>query len=184
VKLPITALERIGIGVASLALTVGLIALLSGFFASQDQAGVSGADAAIGQRFPDLGHAHLSPGELRPVYDSDPPTSGAHIPERTPGTGGPLNDDQLLQALEVGDVVIAYGARQPPLGLRTLARSVAGRFTPALANAGQAVVLARRDGTAGLIGLAWARMVHVSSAGDPRLQRFAEQWLGRGAPGR
>jgi hypothetical protein len=183
VKPPITALERIAIGVASLALSVGLIAVLSGFFANQDQAGVAGADGAIGQRFPDLGHAHLSPGELRPVYDSDPPTSGAHIPQRMLRTGGPLNNDQLLQALEVGDVVIAYGASQPPAGLRALARSVAGRFTPSLANAGQAVVLARRDGTVGLIGLAWTRMVHVSSPRDPRLQRFAEQWLGRGASG-
>ncbi len=72
--------ERLAIAVASLLLSVGLIAILSGFFASRDQAGVSGsAGGGLGQRFADLGHAHLQPGEPSPAYNSDPPTSGAHL---------------------------------------------------------------------------------------------------------
>jgi Protein of unknown function (DUF3105) len=179
-----TALERVAIGVASLALSVGLIAVLSGFFASRDQAGVSGAAGALGQQFPDLGHGHLNRGELRPAYNSNPPTSGAHIPEPVLRDGARLNDDQLLEALEVGNVVFMYGGRSPPAGLARLARSIAGPFSPALAAAGLAVILARRPGTAGVPGIAWTRLVRTRGASDPLLGEFARYWLGRGAPGR
>lgn len=182
-----TALERAAIALASLALSVGLIALLSGFFAGRDQAGVgagSAGIAVIGQAFPDLGHVHLRPGELRPVYNSEPPTSGAHIPEPVLRDGAMLDDNQLLQALEVGDVVIAYGTPLPPPGLAALARQLSEAFTPQLAASGQAVLTMRRPHIAGLIGLAWGRMLRVSSPADPRLSQFAEQRLGHGAPGR
>lgn len=177
--------ERIAIVVVALALSVGLIGLLSGFFQSRDQPGVSGnPNAVIGRQFRDLGHAYLLPGAPRPAYDSSPPTSGAHIPQTVRRDAAQLNDDQLLQALELGDIVIVYGTPAPPAGLPALARRVAGSFTPALAAAGQAVILARRPGTSGLIGLAWTRMVHVGTPSDASLREFAQQWLGQGASGR
>ncbi len=184
-KLAETALERIAIVVASLILSVGLIAVLSGFFQNHDPAGVAGPGVVAGQQFPDLGHAHLSPGELRPPYNSDPPTSGAHVPEPVLRDATTIGNDQLLEALELGDIVIVYGTRLPPPGLRELADAVAaGPFSASLAAAGQAVVLARRPGTIGLIGLAWTRMLRVASAHDQSLREFAQQWLGRGTAGR
>jgi hypothetical protein len=184
VKLATTALERVAIVVASLVLSIGLIAVLSGFFAGRDQAGVSDGTVTrtIGQTFPDLGHAHLRPGQPHPPYNSVPPTSGAHIPEPVLLDRNVLNDDQLLEALEVGDVVLMYGSGRPPPGLAALARSEAGRFTPALAAAGQAVVLAKRQRTHGVIALAWTHLLHVASASDPTLRQFVNQYLGRGAP--
>ena len=176
----VRVLERVAIVVASLVLSVGLIALLSGYFAGRDQAGVSGSTVP-GEAFRDLGHAHLLAGAPHPAYDSDPPTSGAHVPEPVGRDDTELNDDRLLEALEVGDVVFAYGGSSPPPGLQTLVRSVAYSFTPALAATGQAVILARRPGTVGVIGLAWDHMVRVSSASDPLLRDFAQYWLGRGA---
>ena len=164
-----TALERLAIVVASLALSVGLIALLSGFFAGRDQAGVSGTASQLGEQFRDLGDAHLRPGQPHPAYDSNPPTSGPHVPEPVTRDNAELNNDQLLEALEQGNVVLMYGTRTPPPGLQSLAREVAGPFTPALAAAGQAVILARRPGTAGLIGLAWTHMVRVGLSDDPLL---------------
>ena len=77
--------------------------------------------------------------------------------------GAPLNDDQLLQALQLGNVVIVYGSRQPPPGLAKFARTVAPPFTPALAATGDAVILARRPGTAGLVALAWTHLLRVST---------------------
>ncbi len=177
-----TALERAAIGVASLLLALGLIALLSGFFTSRDQAQVSGPPAQIGEQFRDLGHARLRPGQPRPRYNSDPPTSGAHIPAVILRDQTELSTDQVLEALQAGDVVIMYGGQTPPPELVRLQRAVAGPFKPALAAAGQAVVLGRRPGTSGLIGLAWAHMVHVSGPEDRLLRAFAEYWLGRGAP--
>ena len=179
-----TALERVAIGAASLALSIGLIALMSGYFAGRDPADVAGAVSGPGQAFRDLGHGALRAGQPRPAYDSEPPTSGAHLPAPVTHDAAPLSDDQLLQALQTGDVVLMYGGAAPPPALRTLARSLAPPFSPALAAAGQAVILARRPGVAGTLGLAWAHMVRVASPGDPRLGEFAGFWLGRGAPGR
>ncbi len=178
----VKVVEWTAIGVASLALTIGLIILLSGYFAGRDQPGVSGATGP-GQTFSDLGHAALAPGQAGPSYNSNPPTSGAHVPEPVVRDSAALNDDQLLQALQVGDVVIAYGTRQPPAGLTRFARSVAPPFTPALAATGDAVVLARRPGTDGLVALAWTHLLRVNTPSDPQLGQFVAFWLGRGAPG-
>jgi Protein of unknown function (DUF3105) len=173
--------EVLAIAIASLVLSIGLIVLLSGSFAGRDQGVVSAAGAGPGQAYADLGHPIPGPGE-RVRYDSIPPTSGAHLPATVGRDGAALNDDQLLQALQVGDVVLMYGSPQPPPGLTQLASSMAPRFSPALADAGQAVILATRPGTSGIVGLAWTHLIRVRDASDPALRAFATFWLGRGAP--
>jgi hypothetical protein len=173
-------LERLLIVVAALAISIGVIALLSGgLLAGRDDPGLSDGQAGPGTPFRDQGDLHLQRGELRPVYDSNPPTSGPHIPEAVLRDRSVLSNDQLLQALEVGDVVFMYGNAQPPRGLAAIAEAVGGRFTPALAASGQAVILARRSGTRGVIALAWTRMLR--SLSGPDLRGFAEFWLSRGA---
>jgi len=180
----VRVIERVVIVIASLVLSIGLILLLSGYFAGRDQPAVSGGGTTgPGQAFSDLGHAALRPGQPRPAYDSDPPTSGPHVPEAVTADGATLNDDQLLQALQVGNVVIAYGTRQPPAALSAFARSVAPPFTPALAAGGDAVILDHRPGITGLVGLAWAHLIRAQKASDPALAQFVAFWLGRGAPG-
>lgn len=174
-------LERAAILVASLALSFGLIALLSGFFQSRDNGALAGQSGGPGQRFPDQGDSLLSPGQLRPAYDSNPPTSGPHVLSAVTHDGVRLDDNQLLSALAVGDVVIMYGTARAPGALTTLASSVAGPFKPSLAATGQAVILSPSPHTRGFIGLAWAHMLRVSRADDPRLSQFAAYWLGRGA---
>jgi hypothetical protein len=176
-------IERLLIVVAALALAIAVIALLSGgLLAGRDAPGVAGNAAGPGLAFRDQGDTHLKPGELEPVYYTDPPTSGPHIPVGVARDGSPLTNDQLLQALEVGDVVFMYGSATPPAGLTAVAAAVAAPFTPALAASGQAVVLAARPGITGVIALAWTRMLRVSAAQDPALRGFAQFWLGRGAP--
>lgn len=178
------ALERLAIILASLALSIGLIALLSGFFAGRDSAGVSGATSVPGQAFADLGHRHLSRAQTGGPYNSDPPTSGAHHVVAVSRDEARLSDDQILTALEAGDIVIAYPPPRPPAGLSALASRLASPFSPALAASGQAVILTPRAGTRGLVALAWTRLLRVSSAGDPDLSRFVSVWLGHGAPSR
>lgn len=175
------ALERVAIVVASLALSFGLIALLSGFFAGRDQAGISITTVPVGQQFHDQGNKLLQPGELHPGYDSDPPTSGAHVYDVPTRDQTELTDDQLLTALASGDVVIMYGSATPPKDLVALAQSVAP-FSPALAAAGESVILARKPGISGLVALAWGHMARVEDATDPLLKEFIEYWMGRGAP--
>jgi hypothetical protein len=176
-------IERLLIVAVSLAISIGVIALLSGgLLAGRDSPGISGADSGPGVQFRDQGDAQLRPGDLEPVYDSDPPTSGPHIPEPVVRNGAQLTNDELLQALQVGDVVLMYGSRRPPRGLAALATSLAPPFTPALAASGGAVILAYRPGITGVIALAWTHMQRVASAADPALRNFGQFWLGRGAP--
>ena len=180
----IRLLERSAIVLVSLALSIGVIALLSGgLLAGRDQPGVSGNGSGPGVQYRDLGDARLTPGERRPAYDSQPPTSGPHLAAAVTLDGAELSDDQLLQALAVGDVVIIYGPRSPP-GLRDLAVGIAAPFTPTLAAVGQAVIVARRPGTRGLIGVAWTHLIDVSAPQDPLLREFIRTYLGRGVPGR
>ncbi len=175
-------LERAGILLASLALAFGLIALLSGFFQNRDNASLTGSAGVPGQHFRDLGDGALAPGQLRPAYDSNPPTSGPHVLSPVTRDWVALDDNQLLSALAAGDVVITYSTPRPPGALVSLARSVAGTFSPALAATGQSVILSPAPHTQGFTGLAWTHILRVARADDPRLSRFAAYWLGRGAP--
>jgi hypothetical protein len=179
-----TPLEWVAIIVVSLLIAAGAIALLSGYFAGQDTPGVTGSSSGPGIALRDMGNAHLRPGQPVPRYNSNPPTSGPHVPVPVRRNATTLSNNQLLTALELGDVVLMYGTRSGPPGLGRLARSVAGRFTPALASTGQAVILARRPGVAGVIGLAWAHIIQVHGPSAPSLRQFAQYWLGRGASGR
>jgi hypothetical protein len=165
-------IERLAIVAASLAIAIGVIALLSGgLLAGRDAPGVSGTDQGPGIAVRDQGNTHLRAGAPRPVYDSNPPTSGPHVPEAVVADRAQLTDDQLLEALAAGDVVYMYGTR-----------AMAPPFSPALAASGQAVILARRPGMAGILALAWAHLLRVASPTDPALRTFAQFWLGRGAP--
>jgi hypothetical protein len=178
-----SALEWVAIVVVSLLVAVGAIALLSGYFAGQDSPGVTGSSAGPGIAVRDMGHARLRPGQRPPRYNSNPPTSGAHVPAAVRHDAARLSNNQLLSALQLGNVVLMYGSPSPPVGLRRLATTVAGPFTPALARTGQAVILARRPGLVGIVGLAWAHMLRATGA-SPGLRQFAQYWLGRGAPAR
>jgi hypothetical protein len=180
--------ERIAIALASVALASFLIVLVSGYFSGHDVGQLTGGPGA-GVRYRDQGDRLLSPGELRPPYDSVPPTSGPHVPDPVTRDGAALSDNQILQALSVGDVVFLYGSRRPARWLQALAARLAGPFTPSLAASGLAVVLARRRGTVGVTALAWTRMLALRGAAHPDvrpadaslLSEFTHDWLGRGA---
>lgn len=160
---------------------VGVIGILT-FVASRDSAPVQRDQSGPGRAFPDQGDRHIRPGDPRPRYDSSPPTSGPHVPATIPADSRPLSRDQILHALEAGNVVITYGSAAPPPGLRTsLAPDLPPRYEPALASVGQELILGRRPGTSGLVALAWRHLLRVPSASDPRLAAFVDFWLGRGA---
>jgi Protein of unknown function (DUF3105) len=180
-------LRRTGLALLTVVIALAAVIALLLFLQNRDRSQLHDATAASdvpGQLFPDQGRAHLPAGERPPEpYASDPPTSGAHAPVAIRRDGARLTDDQLLHALELGDVVLLYGTRTPPPGLATLARRLAGPFDPALAASGQAVVLGYRPGVEGVVALAWRHIERASGAGDPALEAFASYWLGRGAGG-
>ena len=160
-------LERLGIVVVSLAIAVGVIALLSGGLAGgRDDPGLSGnAGQGPGTAYRDQGNAALTAGQARPAQIS--------------ADNQQISDDQLLQALSLGNVVFLYSTPQPPKGLTQIADDVSPPFTPALARSGQAVILARRPNLTKVTAVAWA---HVLRSDDgSQLRAFAGYWLGRGA---
>jgi hypothetical protein len=158
------------IATGAVVLVVGL-ALLALAFNSRDDAEV-GATAGPGVQEPDRGAAHLPAGQRAEVPAGELPASGPHRPD-------PVVSDRR----RLGDVVVLYDAPEPPAALVRLQEEVAGPFEPALAAAGQAVILARREGAGPATALAWRRVLRAGSASDPALRDFAEAWLGRGAKG-
>ena len=174
--------ERLLILIVSLAIAVGVIALLSGgLLAGRDNPGLYGPGSQLGIQFHDQGDGLLAAGAPAPAYNSVPPTSGPHRRVSITREGTTLSDNQLLTALAAGNVVLMYGTPRPPAGLRPLATSIAAPFTPALATAGQAVILARRPAIPGVLALAWTRLLHVRAESDPQLRSFTLAFLGRGA---
>jgi hypothetical protein len=170
--------ERFGIGVAAIVLAAVLIALLSGYFTNHDPGAVGGDIASVGTRFADQGDATLQPHALRPLYNSNPPTSGAHVRTPIERQDESFSDDQILTALAAGNVLILYGTRQPPEGLRALAHRLSAPFTPALAAAGQAVILGRRAHLKGLVALAWTHLLRQPQPDSATLTEFVDRWLG------
>ena len=146
----------------------GLIALALAFSARDD---------------PGLATAPEGPGELQPEGGGAWPTSGPHEPALVTRDRRELSDDQILTALEAGNVVIVYEAAEPPDELVRIQREVAGPFDAEVAVAGQAVILARREGAGPATALAWRRVLEADDPADPRLREFAEAWIGRGVGG-
>lgn len=158
-------LRRIGLALLTLVVALGGFVLVLLFFEGRDDSQVP--NAASGAR---------GPGQLV----TDQRHAQAPAPIRSDRDGTQLSEDQLLHALELGDVVLLYGRRTPPPALRALQERVSGPFDPVLAANGAAVILGYRPGTDGVTALAWRRVLRAPSASDPALQQFADYWLGRG----
>ncbi len=120
------------------------------------------------------------PGAFEESPEGNPPTSGTHAQRNVTGEDE-VDDDQILTALELGDVVIVYPQAKPPQPLVKLQRDLTGPFDAELAAAGQMVVLVRREDSDGIQALAWKRRLKVPDAADPGLREFAEAWLGQGS---
>jgi hypothetical protein len=164
------------VAIVAAAACVGLISLL----ASRDS-GEVGETSGPGVLEPDRGAQRVGADapQTPASAPADPPTSGPHKAAPVSKDEMALSDDQLLEALQLGNVVLTYPDAKPPAALVALQRDVAGPFDPSLAAAGQAVIVARRPG-AGVLGLAWRRKLVASGPSDPALREFAEAWLGQG----
>jgi uncharacterized protein DUF3105 len=158
------------------ALAVAAVAAVFLFVTGRDDSNVAGPDGP-GELQPNRGASHSGPAE---ASGDDPPTSGTHEPRLVTRDRRPITDDQLIHALELGDVVILYDARRPPPALVQLQDEVSGPFDAEIAAAGQAVILAPRDDAGPATALAWRRILRADDPADPELRDFAEQWLGRG----
>jgi hypothetical protein len=159
-------LRRIGLALLTLVVAIGGFVLVLLFFEGRDNSQVPNAASGTG-----------GPGQVA----TDQRHAQTPAPIRSDRDGTRLSEDQLLHALELGDVVLLYGTRAPPPALRALQERLAGRFDPVLAANGAAVILGYRPGMDGVTALAWRHVLRAPSASDPAVQEFADYWLGRGA---
>jgi hypothetical protein len=169
-------LERVGgilLGVAAL---VGVVALLT----TRDRS-TQRAPSGPGVLLPDLGNSRAAPGAAPSSSGTAPPASGPHAPVPVQRDGVRLSADQVLRALELGDVVLVYRSSSAEPVLRALADTAAAPFSPGLAAAGDAVVLDHDPRYRGVTALAWRHVLHARSAADPALGGFVSYWLGLGA---
>jgi Protein of unknown function (DUF3105) len=170
-------LKRLGLVAAGVALAIaGLIAVALALSA-RDEPELSGAARGPGELQADRGAGHDAAAR---VPEGEWPTSGPHRPDLVTAERRRLSDDQIIHALELGNVVILYDAPDPGAALERLQEEVAGPFDAELAAAGQAVILARRPGAGAATALAWRRVLWADDPADPALREFAEAWLGRG----
>jgi hypothetical protein len=161
-----------------LAVLAGVLLLAVG----RDDPSLGAAQKGPGVAYPDQGKDHLALGEQPKVkFNSDPPTSGPHIPDPVLRDGVRLTQDQELQALERGNVIVFFDSARIGHRLRRLQRRLTGPYLPAVGAAGGALILARRPGTKGVIAAAWRHLLTVKSPSDPQLLAFANYWIGRGA---
>jgi hypothetical protein len=97
-----------------------------------------------------------------------------------PGVAAPAPTGPLAAALRRGNVVLRHGGDVKHAAAQAAARRLAGRDTPALRSAGQAVIVVADPAVTGVVVRAWRRRLTARSPGNPRVQEFVEFWLGRG----
>jgi hypothetical protein len=166
--------SRLLVVLLGVAVAVGALLGLVLFLGGRDDSQLSAAPEGPGELQADRGARHDGPAE----ETDEPPTSGTHRPDPVRSDRRELSADQIIHALELGNVVILYEQRSP--ALERLQREVSGPFDAELAASGQAVILARRDGADPVTALAWRRVLRAEDAADPELREFADAWLGVG----
>jgi Protein of unknown function (DUF3105) len=95
-----------------------------------------------------------------------------------PGVEAPEATDATLQR---GNVLLTFREPSDEAGLKALADDVAGPAEPELVDAGQAVVVERREEQGErIVAHAFKRRLAAQTPDDPALREFVEAWLGQG----
>lgn len=173
-------MRALTIGIGALVVLGGIAALLLIFQARDEAQLEGGASSGPGQVEPDRGARH---GASAPeISASDLPASGEHAPAAVGKDATEITGDQWLHALELGNVILAYGSDEPGEALLRVQEELAGPFDPELAAAGQSVILAHVEGLEEPAAVAWRRTLPFQDPTGPEVREFVEAHLGTGAP--
>ncbi len=142
------------------------------------------------QTFPDQGSTHLEKkrGEtvltvLGVPYNSNPPTSGPHLPNWSDWGvfNQPLSDELTLHNLEHGGIVIQYDCPQGCPGAINALSAYARRYPP---QSFTGVLLAPRAGGlpdgARIVLTAWTKRLALKSLDTDRINQFISTYIGQG----
>jgi hypothetical protein len=149
------------------AVAVVVAAVLIGWFAYRAAADLPG------EKFPDLGNAHIqTASEPHVPYNSDPPTSGPHLPYIAPWGvhTRPITLELQVHNLEDGGVMVQYNCTCPELVEQL--RGIVSRYD-------KYVILAPYPGMKSRIALtAWTRLDRLEEFDDKRIRRFIDSYRG------
>jgi len=146
---------------------VVVVAAVVGWFAYRAAADLPG------ERFPDLGNEHIqSVSDPHVAYNSDPPTSGPHLPYIAPWGvhTRPIPLELQVHNLEDGGVVVQYNCTCPELVDKL--RGIVGKYD-------KYVILAPYPGMKTRIALtAWTRLDRFDELDEKRIVRFIDTYRG------
>ncbi len=144
-----------------------LAAIVVGYFAYRAQANLPGV------QFPDQGNLHVASAETpHEQYNSDPPTSGPHLPYIAPWGvhTRPIVRELQVHNLEDGGVVVQYNCDCPDLVAKL--KAIVDRYD-------RHVILAPYPGMKQKIALtAWTRLDTLDEFDEARIARFIEAYRG------
>ncbi len=92
----------------------------------------------------------------------------------------PAQDGDGGAVLRAGNVVLVAGQGRVAEARALAARLSGGPATPALREAGQAVLVREGPGRGGVVAVAYRHQLRAERADDPALEEFVQYWLGRG----
>jgi hypothetical protein len=134
------------------------------------------SEASPGQFVKSLGNRHISQTELGlTTYNSDPPTSGPHVPQIA--NWGvhpePVPKEFQVHNLEDGGVVVQYDCPAAEAACKTLVDRLTG-----IVRKYDRVVLAPYPGMSNKIALtAWTRIDKFDELDEQRIVRFIESYI-------
>lgn len=147
-------------------------------------ANVKPADAKPGKELPDLGNVHIQRlGDPHLAYNSEPPTSGPHMPGIAPwgAYDKPIPKEYQVHNLEDGGVVIQYNC---PKECPDLVKKLEGVFLKYKERAKtdkkfMHLILAPYPSMSARIALtAWTRLDSFNDFDEARIDRFIEAYAG------
>jgi hypothetical protein len=154
---------RLGVAVAG----VVVVAAVVGWFAYRASADLPG------EKLPDLGNAHIQTASDPHIpYNSDPPTSGPHLPYIAPWGvhTRPIPLQLQVHNLEDGGVMVQYNCTCPELVDQL--RGVVSKYD-------KFVILAPYPGMKPRIALtAWTRLDRLEELDEKRIVRFIQAYRG------
>ena len=146
---------------------VVLVAIVVGYFAYRAQANLPGT------QIPDQANLHIPRADSPHVpYNSDPPTSGPHLPYIAPWGvhTRPIDRELQVHNLEDGGVVVQYNCECPEIVAKL--KAIVQRYD-------KHVVLAPYPGMKPKIALtAWTRIDTMEELDEARVKRFIDAYIG------
>jgi Protein of unknown function (DUF3105) len=146
---------------------VVLVAIVVGYFAYRAQANLPGVQT------PDQGNLHIQSVDTPHVpYNSDPPTSGPHLPYIAPWGvhTRPIDRELQVHNLEDGGVVVQYNCECPDVVAKL--KAIVQRYD-------KHVILAPYLGMKPRIALtAWTRIDTMEELDEARVKRFIDAYIG------